>query len=470
MTDRRLTIILSYRDREVERVRRSLESLLVQTRNDFYVNFVDYGSQTVNASTVRELTDSFEFCRYFYSDTRGHPWNRARALNIGIRHAQSEFVLTTDVDMIFAPNFVEAVLEAQDGHTLIHCAPHWMPEGFSKWSALIHYRDKFPVGDRSQRGGCQCAPYKAIVEIGGFDESYEYWGTEDRDIFKRLLQSGLSELWVDDITSIYHQWHPREQRHVPRGYAQRWVEPYLKRVGAELTRNNSSWGLIVTRDDRELFSLLPEADIGKIVDWGTFLVRITHATRVATTSTRWIMTNAEISPVSTDVAPTSYQRIFVDSPGSGYLLHHDMEKECEIETHFSNAIANLTNTDSIPPEVIVVYVPTFWRLSRNLLQSLLDVVAPGGLIAIANLNQPRLPFSWRCCRAVLPNLLEWLCPRLWRISPKATRQCQNMLVALRAPNDLHDSLLLARVGVTGINDFALDFPVRGGAAIFLKDL
>lgn len=41
MTDRRLTIILSYRDREIERVRRSLESLLVQTRNDFYVNFVD---------------------------------------------------------------------------------------------------------------------------------------------------------------------------------------------------------------------------------------------------------------------------------------------------------------------------------------------------------------------------------------------------------------------------------------------
>ena len=470
MSTRPLTMVFGYRDREIDRVKRSLESLSFQTCKDFHVNFVDYGSQTRNARAVRELTDSLDFCRYFYSDTRGQPWNRSRALNIGVRRSRTKFVLTTDVDMIFAPNFVEEVLKAQDGQVVVQCAPRWLPEAFAYSGTRVGSWDTCPIGDRAQKGGCQCVPYDAMVKIGGFDESCEYWGAEDRDLHKRLLRFGLSERWVNNSTSIYHQWHPSERGNVPRGYAQRWIEPYLQRIDGEITRNNSSWGHIVSRVERKINELLPGPYSGTIVDWGTLLVQLTQATSGTEPSPYWLLTDDATSLTSTNAAQNGYQSIIIESPSSGYLLHQDTEKESEIEHCFARAMEGSPHRRTLRPKVIVVDVPTFWRLSRNLLHRLLDILAPGGLLAIANLRQPHLPFSWRCWRTLLPALLAWLEPRLWRVSLQAMHQCREVLAALREPNDLRDSLYLARVDVTGITDFSLDFPVTGGAAVFLKSI
>jgi len=47
--------------------------------------------------------------RHIYTKTNDL-WNISRARNVGIKNARADFVMTTDVDCIFAPDFIEIVL------------------------------------------------------------------------------------------------------------------------------------------------------------------------------------------------------------------------------------------------------------------------------------------------------------------------------------------------------------------------
>lgn len=45
--------------------------------------------------------------------------------------------------------------------------------------------------------------------IRGYDESYELWGGEDDDLFRRLVTLGLERRDLTSDEAFYlHQWHP----------------------------------------------------------------------------------------------------------------------------------------------------------------------------------------------------------------------------------------------------------------------
>ena len=64
-----ITILYPYRNRDIERVKRSLDSLALQTDQRFKVLFVDYGSSSKQASQVEQLIISYSFANYIYSYT-----------------------------------------------------------------------------------------------------------------------------------------------------------------------------------------------------------------------------------------------------------------------------------------------------------------------------------------------------------------------------------------------------------------
>ncbi len=53
-----ITILYPYRNRDLERIKRSLDSLVVQTDQRFKVLFVDYGSTPKQASLVKQLINN----------------------------------------------------------------------------------------------------------------------------------------------------------------------------------------------------------------------------------------------------------------------------------------------------------------------------------------------------------------------------------------------------------------------------
>lgn len=147
-----LTIVFGFRDREVARVGRCLASLAQQTFRDFEVLFVDYGSQSQTAVAVRSVVEQYDFARYIYTETRGYPWNRSHALNIGGKQATGTYLMTTDVDMIYPPDFLDVFMAHAAEDRELHIAPHLLPQDFTDWDNAPAYRGQLQTGTSSMRG------------------------------------------------------------------------------------------------------------------------------------------------------------------------------------------------------------------------------------------------------------------------------------------------------------------------------
>jgi len=251
-----LTIIFGYRNREPERVARCLASLAAQTRRDFCVLFVDYGSWPEQANAVRAVVEQHPFSRYIYTDTRGWVWNRSHALNIGVKLAETPYVMTSDVDMLFDPGFVDVLLQVQDDHKIIHCAPRFLPERFHDWDRAVDVGRHLPSGGRGHRGVCQSFPRALACKCRGFDEQYRIWGAEDLDFAERMQSEGLKDTWIEDIAFLFHQWHPTcSGRDRGLGWALNWYRmlSYYETVRVEGARRLQEWGLLTRSEDRAAY-------------------------------------------------------------------------------------------------------------------------------------------------------------------------------------------------------------------------
>lgn len=257
-----LSIVVGFRDRDLLRVERCLDSLAAQGCDDFEVLFVDYGSRLELAEGARRLTSTFPFVKYVYSSTRGLPWSRSRALNIGCRQARGKWLMTSDVDMIFRRDFVAVALERINRDRTVHCRPYLLPHDFSDWEQPEAHTDHLARVGTSALGGCQLVSTEIFHQLRGFDEYYEYWGIEDRDLNHRLREAGLAEQWIEDATDLFHQWHPpadvKTPGFLPAGLWGR-MELYYHEHKATLVRNDASWGKLLTDTDRAVFAFVDPA-------------------------------------------------------------------------------------------------------------------------------------------------------------------------------------------------------------------
>lgn len=264
-----LTVVAGFRDREIERLERWLESLAAQGFRDFTAILVDYGSARPLAEAARAAVERREFCRYVYSDTRGQPWSRARALNVGGRRADSDYLLTTDVDMVFPPGFLAAAMHRAAPDLLVHAHCTFLPPGFSDWSSLS--TASAPPAKSTTRqalGGCQCLQTRIFREIGGFDEYYRFWGVEDRDLAERLRLYGLEASYLPPEVAMFHQWHPsrddRSDGFLPLGAWGR-MNDHFQAHRSEIVRNAGSWGNVVASESRSVLRFL-DFDNGSLVE------------------------------------------------------------------------------------------------------------------------------------------------------------------------------------------------------------
>lgn len=214
MTQKRISVIIPVRNRAGLRLSRCLASLRGQELKAEAVEIIvsDFGSDADHADALRALCATYD-CVYLRTDTRAL-WNRSRAINIGVQRATGAHVLSTDVDMLFAPNFLQVVsAELLKGNAFVVCRCRdlpqdtvdgdWSPAAYDTLSARSTFR-KFPG-----TGACQAVRRDWLVSVRGYDEKYVYWGYEDRDMFLRAKRAGLDIVWIHEKTSMLHQWHKK---------------------------------------------------------------------------------------------------------------------------------------------------------------------------------------------------------------------------------------------------------------------
>ncbi|MBL8015117.1 MAG: glycosyltransferase [Candidatus Doudnabacteria bacterium] len=199
--DVQLSVVYPLRDREPERLITSVKSLAKYSSVGFEVLVVDYGSKDKQAQSIRTICNKYGL-KLIRTETQGRPWSRAWALNIGIRNAESDVVVTTDMDMVFMDDILGTAFAQLKPATVVHCRPWWLKENGNAADAWL--------GDKNQLGGFQMIYRQEISDLGGFNENIFYWGAEDLELDKRMFRQGINTVWLDEKIKMYHMWHPTD--------------------------------------------------------------------------------------------------------------------------------------------------------------------------------------------------------------------------------------------------------------------
>lgn len=201
-----LTIIYPYRNRDVERIEKSLTSLKHQTDNSFKVYFVDYGSLPEVATLAETLVNQFSFVTYKHYPVYQQPWNKSRALNSVIKQLNDGYCFVADIDMIFHPDFVKTAISLQNQQRAVYFKVGFLNKQETKAiKAFDAYQIAFESTDEAT--GLTMFPVKALHDIKGFDEFYHFWGAEDTDVHVRLKHAGYTVNFFDTDILLLHQWH-----------------------------------------------------------------------------------------------------------------------------------------------------------------------------------------------------------------------------------------------------------------------
>lgn len=252
--DKTLTLVFGYRNREIERVERCLNSLRDQSDTNFEVIFVDYGSDPEYSQPIENFVSQLDFCTYIYNDTKGWNWNRSHALNTGIKLVKTDYVVTSDVDLIYDRRFVQTLKLHLAPDKEIHFNAYSLPHNFKAYGSLTEKPRLFKQREKTAHGLVQGVHIDKIRQVNGFNEYYRIWGIEDNDLNHRLKEIGVTEEWVDiEECPVYHQWHPQSKKEGKRKLPGGWLHHLAQKFGSSVT---NQFGRLIRPEDRDIYDLV----------------------------------------------------------------------------------------------------------------------------------------------------------------------------------------------------------------------
>jgi hypothetical protein len=198
----KVTVIAVIRNRDPERIVNLATSIREHGADPSFL-LVDYGSSEPLSQSYSEISARLGI-RYERISSEGLPWNKCHAINCGVRLAKTEYIVTTDIDMLYVSDPIRYCLDHYSGKTSYHIYAHWLPKSGRA--------DKAKFAGPGSPGGFQFVPASAFHEAGGYDESLKYWGQEDLDWPTRLRELGYGQEWLPEPHKMYHVWHESSER------------------------------------------------------------------------------------------------------------------------------------------------------------------------------------------------------------------------------------------------------------------
>jgi len=219
----KLTITASNRNRlklDCPLSKEFMKSIQWQDFTDFELLIADGGSDN-----YEEIKEHFETCNSkipmrIVQHKIGEVFERARLNNVGVRNAKADYIMTTDVDMLFGPQFVSTLMDNVAPDILVESRTMYIKKCVTD---LIYAGKLDPYNDidsikrgrikkETTAGGCQCMHISGWNKLHGFDERYYGWGSEDYDLLKRAKRAGLKVKWIGasrDTIMLFHQAHTK---------------------------------------------------------------------------------------------------------------------------------------------------------------------------------------------------------------------------------------------------------------------
>ena len=192
------------------------------------IMILDYNSPDDLAKYMKHMMEITEFTngnKLSYKKYVGKdyfPVGHAR--NLSVLASSGEFLLISCADYILDKNYFEVVREMVKEGDLVWLCPH-------------------------KRSGILGCAREEFIDAGGFDERFEYYGKEDKDMVLRLKRRGkkFESAPLGLIRFIYTP-KPEKYKNLRSGMTRRQIEKYSKAIYEEniakevLVANKGGWG------------------------------------------------------------------------------------------------------------------------------------------------------------------------------------------------------------------------------------
>jgi hypothetical protein len=255
-----VTIVYAYRNRELSRIKSSLDSLENQSVKSFKVVFVDYGSELELAHEMRKLVESYSFAQYYYVHAQFLLWNKSKALNYGIKKVTTEYVFIADVDLIFSSNaimFFNKIKQLNEVN--LFKLAYLDKQNSLKLNESYHFEDLKPKHFGTINGMILVSK-QALEKVQGYDAFFHFYSSEDVDLYNRLANADYKIINRDE-TLFYHNWHiiyasynDKKMSVIPRLYNVKRIneQHYFSNIDNRLITPNrqSVFGSIVSKEDQ----------------------------------------------------------------------------------------------------------------------------------------------------------------------------------------------------------------------------
>lgn len=221
-----VTIIYANRNRDLKRIKASLDSLEGQSAQNFEVVFVDYGSDSILVKELRKLKANYSFVKFFFLEVSQLLWNKSKALNFGITQASTSNIFIADVDLIFHPKVITLFDELLSEDKLYLFKLGYLNQKESNKLNTKYDFKKLKPERFNNVNGMILGAKKAFLAVNGFDEFFHFYGSEDVDLFSRMENAG----YVKELIKthyFYHNWHISYSSSKDRGVT---LNPRVKNI------------------------------------------------------------------------------------------------------------------------------------------------------------------------------------------------------------------------------------------------
>ncbi len=273
-----VAVIIGIKNRYDYRIVNALKSI----RNQDYdadlieIILVDYGSEEKYKEYFDSLCQKFNIHGIWIGVDK--VWNKSNCLNIGIKNSSSEYLLNSDVDIVFSRDYISSCIKIikENERQALYCK--MLDSHKDDITAEIHVSDvpilKEKCFYRDRGGGFKYGSSIIFLkktyfeEINGYDEFYKMWGNEDGDFIFRLSKIGLDLNEISDITYHIHQWHPKFEGvgHVEGFDEVKEANSLYYRKNYSIIRNLNGCGQIENPAEQQIVEKRPQKLEGTI--WG----------------------------------------------------------------------------------------------------------------------------------------------------------------------------------------------------------
>ena len=215
-----------------QRLRLCLNSVLRQTVAPSEVIIADDGSGADTRKLIDEMRPLFHVpLKHVWHEDKG--FRLAAIRNKAIAEAVGDYVIQIDGDVILHRHFIKDHLHfAEKGFCVTgsRCGfsekrtqeillmddinPSFFSRGITRRDSAFRLPAIAPLCFHHRHTlGCNMAFWKKdLMLVNGYDESFEGWGHEERDLVLRLQKAGIQRRKLKYCAIQYHLWHREQSR------------------------------------------------------------------------------------------------------------------------------------------------------------------------------------------------------------------------------------------------------------------